>query len=81
MHDGMDVTTIIFAVLAVFVVWKLKSVLGTRVDIERRRTPALPPTSRRRPETSSGFLGRPTGSSRRIVSEFLRRAPKRAVPG
>lgn len=36
MHDGMDVTTIIFAVLAVFVVWKLKSVLGTRVDIERR---------------------------------------------
>jgi predicted lipid-binding transport protein (Tim44 family) len=36
MHDGFDPTTIIFAVLAIFVVWKLKSVLGTRVDIEKR---------------------------------------------
>ena len=35
MHDSLDVTTIIFALLAVFVVWKLKSVLGTRVDIEK----------------------------------------------
>ena len=42
----MDVTTIIFALLAIFVVWKLRSVLGTRtgneqppVDTLRRRTP------------------------------------------
>jgi predicted lipid-binding transport protein (Tim44 family) len=39
MHDGLDITTVIFAVLAVFVVWKLKSVLGTRVDIDRRPSP------------------------------------------
>lgn len=39
MHDGLDVTTVIFAILAVFVVWKLKSVLGTRVDIDRRPGP------------------------------------------
>lgn len=32
----LDPTTIIFALLAIFVVWRLKSVLGTRVDIERR---------------------------------------------
>lgn len=31
----LDPTTIIFALLAIFVVWRLKSVLGTRVDIER----------------------------------------------
>lgn len=36
MHDGLDITTVIFALLAVFVVWKLKSVLGARVDIDRR---------------------------------------------
>lgn len=36
MHDGLDPTTIIFALIALFVVWKLRSVLGTRVDIEKR---------------------------------------------
>ncbi len=36
MHDGLDITTVIFALLAVFVVWKLKAVLGARVDIDRR---------------------------------------------
>ncbi|MFV0279661.1 MAG: Tim44/TimA family putative adaptor protein [Rhodoblastus sp.] len=35
----IDPTTIIFALLAIFVVWKLKSVLGTRVDIERPPAP------------------------------------------
>ena len=42
MHDGIDITTVVFALLAIFVVWKLKSVLGTRVDIERRPPPAAP---------------------------------------
>lgn len=42
MHEGLDMTTVIFAVLAIFVVWKLKSVLGTRVDIERRPEPPKP---------------------------------------
>lgn len=36
MHDGLDITTVIFALLAIFVVWKLRSVLGARVDIEKR---------------------------------------------
>ena len=36
MHDGFDPTTIIFAAIALFVIWKLRSVLGTRVDIEKR---------------------------------------------
>mgnify|MGYP001765153386 CR=1 FL=1 len=36
MHDGLDPTTIIFALVALFVVWKLRSVLGTRVDVEKR---------------------------------------------
>src|SRR4051794_40748910 len=31
----VDVTTIIFAILAIFVVWKLRSVLGTRTGNER----------------------------------------------
>ena len=44
----MDVTTIVFALLAIFVVWKLKSVLGTRTGNEQpplesmRRRPSEP---------------------------------------
>lgn len=46
MNDSFDLTTIIFAILAVFVVWKLRSVLGTRTGHEEppfdsvRRPPA-----------------------------------------
>lgn len=35
MQDSFDVTTIIFALLAVFVVWKLRSILGTRSGTEK----------------------------------------------
>jgi predicted lipid-binding transport protein (Tim44 family) len=35
MHDSFDMTTIIFAVLAVFVIWKLRSVLGERSGTEK----------------------------------------------
>lgn len=35
MNDSFDLTTIIFALLAVFVVWKLRSVLGTRTGHEQ----------------------------------------------
>lgn len=41
MSDSFDVTTIIFAALALFVVWKLRSVLGTRTGHERK--PEQPP--------------------------------------
>ena len=43
MHEPIDITTIIFAVLAVFVVWKLRSVLGTRTGHEAARPPLRPP--------------------------------------
>ena len=37
MHDPFDLTTIVFALLAVFVVWKLRSVLGERNSDEPQR--------------------------------------------
>lgn len=39
MGDNFDVTMIIFAALALFVVWKLRSVLGTRTGNEPRPDP------------------------------------------
>jgi len=33
--QGLDVSTIVFAIIAIFVVWKLRSVLGTRNGAER----------------------------------------------
>ncbi|WP_460449864.1 Tim44/TimA family putative adaptor protein [Alsobacter sp. SYSU BS001988] len=41
MQDSFDITTIIFLALAVFVIWRLRSVLGTRTGNER------PPMMRR----------------------------------
>ena len=35
MQDSFDMTTIVFALLAAFVVWKLRSVLGTRNGAEK----------------------------------------------
>src|SRR5260370_15118783 len=32
---GLDISTIVFAIIAIFVVWKLRSVLGTRSGAER----------------------------------------------
>ena len=39
MSDSFDVTTIIFAALALFVVWKLRSVLGARTGNEPKPDP------------------------------------------
>jgi predicted lipid-binding transport protein (Tim44 family) len=44
MQNSFDMTTIVFAVLAAFVVWKLRSVLGTRNGAEK--PPANPFASR-----------------------------------
>ena len=49
MHDSFDISTIIFAVLAIFVLIKLKSVLGTRTGEER---PPYDPFKRRMDEAS-----------------------------
>lgn len=46
MNGSFDVTTVVFAILAVFVVWKLRSVLGTRTGQER---PPFDPFARRNP--------------------------------
>ncbi|PJI53148.1 calcium-binding protein, partial [Methylobacterium radiotolerans] len=35
MQDSFDVTTIIFLALAVFVIWRLRSVLGQKTGAER----------------------------------------------
>jgi len=60
MENSFDMTTIVFALLAAFVVWKLRSVLGTRNDAEK--PPVNPFTSSapgrfwggRRGDTGSG---------------------------
>jgi len=60
MQDSFDMTTIVFAILAAFVVWKLRSVLGTRNGTEK--PPSNPFASRapgrflggRRGDTGSG---------------------------
>jgi len=44
MHESIDMTTIIFALLAIFVVWKLSSVLGMRTGNEK---PPTDPFARR----------------------------------
>jgi len=41
--QNLDVSTIIIAILAIFVVWKLRSVLGTRNGAERPPFDAAPP--------------------------------------
>jgi predicted lipid-binding transport protein (Tim44 family) len=63
MQNSFDMTTIVFAVLAAFVVWKLRSVLGTRNGAEK--PPSNPFASRapgrfwggRRDDTGSGDSG------------------------
>lgn len=39
MHDPLDASTIIFALLAIFVLWKLRSVLGSRTGNEKQQPP------------------------------------------
>lgn len=51
MNDGFDIYTIIFAGLALFVFWKLRSVLGTRTGNERR--PQDPFVSGPRPDAAN----------------------------
>ena len=51
MQDSFDVTTILILALAVFVIWKLRSVLGQKTGHER---PPLDPFSRREPTARPG---------------------------
>ncbi len=62
MQDTFDVTTIIFLALAVFVIWRLRSVLGQKTGHEK---PPFDPFSRREPPVD----GRPgaRGGSDNVV--------------
>jgi predicted lipid-binding transport protein (Tim44 family) len=51
MQDSFDITTIIFLALAVFVIWRLRSVLGQKTGQER---PPFDPFSRREPPARPG---------------------------
>jgi predicted lipid-binding transport protein (Tim44 family) len=67
MQDSFDITTLIFLGLAVFVIWKLRSVLGQKTGNER---PPLDPVARREPPPA----GRP-GVPRQPGSDNVVRLP------
>ncbi|GAC1552523.1 MAG: Tim44/TimA family putative adaptor protein [Beijerinckiaceae bacterium] len=54
MHEPFDITTIVFALLAVFVVWKLRSVLGARTGHEKPRDRPFSPRPEEARQPSSG---------------------------
>jgi predicted lipid-binding transport protein (Tim44 family) len=60
MQDSLDVTTIIFLALAVFVIWKLRSVLGQKTGNEK---PPLDPFPRREAPPSPGPAARVPGDN------------------
>lgn len=66
MHDPLDATTIIFALVAIFIVWKLRSVLGTRTGNEK-------------PPPADPFFRRTLGSNDNKVVPLPGAAP-RPVP-
>ena len=77
MHDNFDITTIIFAVLAIFVLYKLKSILGTRTGEER---PPSDPFKRRSRDEDANVIpgGAPEGNVIRLpgaAQAGARRAP------
>lgn len=43
MQDSFDITTLIFIVLAIFVIWRLRSVLGQKSGSEQNPFDSLPP--------------------------------------
>ncbi len=45
--DHIDPATIVFAIVAIFVVYKLRQVLGTRTGSERRPMDITPPAPAR----------------------------------
>jgi len=62
----LDPTTIIFALLAIFVVWRLKSVLGARVDIERRPPTPGPAAPQGQPGDSDKVIRLPGAGDRAV---------------
>jgi predicted lipid-binding transport protein (Tim44 family) len=60
---GMDVSTVVFAIIAIFVVWKLRSVLGTRNGAER---PPFDPSAGPTPGGPNGNGAPPMGQVVRL---------------
>jgi predicted lipid-binding transport protein (Tim44 family) len=75
MQDSFDITTIIFLALAVFVVWKLRSVLGQKTGHER---PPFDPISRREPPVRPGTAE--SDNVVRLPGAGGERAPAGAAP-
>jgi predicted lipid-binding transport protein (Tim44 family) len=65
MQDSFDITTLIFLGLAVFVIWRLRSVLGQKTGHER---PPLDPISRRdSPARPGAVQGAPAADGDNVV--------------
>ncbi len=71
MMPGFDISTIVFAIIAIFVVWKLRSVLGTRNGAER---PPFDPTA----GPNAGRNG-PNGAQPQPMGQVVR-LPTAAAP-
>jgi predicted lipid-binding transport protein (Tim44 family) len=69
MHDPFDASTIIFALLAIFVLWKLRSTLGTRGGAEK------PPAQNANP-----FFRTSTAANENKVVPLPGSAPRPAPP-
>ena len=62
MQDPFDLTTIIFALLALFVVWKLRSVLGSKDGFDQKSDappPAQNPQNSKAPDQASNVVRLP----------------------
>jgi predicted lipid-binding transport protein (Tim44 family) len=73
MHP-FDISTIIFAILAIFVVWKLRSVLGTRTGHEKE--PPTPFNARRSSTGQNDAAGNRNGSNGDNVVPLPGAAPR-----
>jgi predicted lipid-binding transport protein (Tim44 family) len=76
MQDSLDITTIIFLALAVFVIWRLRSVLGQKTGAERppmdpfRREPPPGPRGPARPGDPDNVVRLPGAAApRATISE------------
>jgi predicted lipid-binding transport protein (Tim44 family) len=79
MQDSFDVTTIVFLALAVFVIWRLRSVLGQKTGNER---PPMDPFARREPADPSRPAANGADNVVRLPSAGAERAvaPASATP-
>ncbi len=73
MHDPLDASVIIFALLAIFILWKLRSVLGTRTGNEKQ------------PPANMAFRGTAGTNDNKVVrlpgaAEEARPAPNQMTP-